>query len=113
MPTCPSSCTGSCPEIVPVTITQVTISFDTSEIANTREYFVGADFTDNGDGTSYITLGAEPLDPEQVSVIYNGNEQGEDAAGAQANFSVSGSVLTLKFVPTAAETIQVKYWAAA
>lgn len=111
--TCPSSCTGSCPEIVPVTINQTTITFDSDDMQVINDYFIGSDFSDNGDGTSTVTLSDTPLDAEQIDVYLNGLAQGEDTSGTQANFTLSGADLTLAFVPTVSDKIHVKYWAAA
>lgn len=110
MATCPASCTGSCPEIVPVTIYQTVLQLDSTDVTHGRLYKLGSDFTNNGDGTSHFDLTYAPLINKQLMVFLNGKAQGEDSSGAQFNFSLSGTVLTLQFVPDAADNIQIDYW---
>jgi hypothetical protein len=43
-------------------------------------------------------------------LFLNGKAQGSDTSGAQRNYSVSGDIVTLYFVPDAADSIQVVYW---
>jgi len=95
---------------VPVTIYQTTIEFDSSDITHGRFYLVGSDFTDNGDGTAHYDLPYTPLVNKQLMLYLNGKAQGEDTAGAQYNYSISGDVLTTRFVPDAADLIQIDYW---
>jgi hypothetical protein len=94
MSTCPSSCTGTCPEIVPVEITQNIISFASG---NGVEYVYEA----TGDGTTTeYTLASTPLLILGISI--GGVDQPTGA------YTLAGAVLTFDDAPADGEDILVR-----
>ena len=95
MSTCPSSCTGSCPEIVPVTLTQTIISLNDAEV-------VEDDYETTGNGiTQSYDLGYVPRLIMVVSI--GGNPQGA------TKWSVAGQIITFTDIPAVGEDIMVHF----
>lgn len=98
MSTCPASCTGTCPEIVPVTINQTVIDFGTeAEIA---------DFSGTGTGAQTVfDLGALAFEILLVSV------GSADQIPTEAYTPANGATTTITFLspPALGEKVHVKY----
>jgi hypothetical protein len=93
MSTCPSSCTGTCPEIVPVEITQNIIEFTQS----VTEYT----FEDTGDGsTQEFTLAHTPV--AMIVVSIGGVVQPPSA------YDLDGAVITFDDAPADGEPVFVR-----
>lgn len=93
MSTCPAACTGTCPEIVPVEITQNIIEF-TPDIT---EYV----FEDTGDGsTREFTLANAPV--VMILVAIGGVVQPPTA------YQLVGAVITFDDAPADGEPVLVR-----
>ncbi len=95
MSTCPASCTGTCPEIVPVTINQTVIDFGTeAEVA---------DYSATGNGVQTVfDLGA--LAFEILLVAVGSADQIPTTA-----YTTADTKITFTSPPAAGESIHVKY----
>jgi len=93
MSTCPASCTGTCPEIVPVEITQNIMEFGTDVEAFDYE---GAG--NGADGT--FDMGYEPT---LVLGVFVGN-----VAQPPSTYAIAGTNITFDDAPADGETILVK-----
>jgi hypothetical protein len=98
MSTCPSSCTGTCPEIVPVTINQTVIDFGTeAEVV---------DFVDTGTGVKDdFDLGYEALEILLVSV----GSADQAPPAAYSVVTTTTTVVTFATAPALGETVHIKY----
>jgi len=96
MSTCPSACTGTCPEIVPVTITQTIVPFPT----DTVEYV----FTEVGNGikTMFTLLHAPIL---VLGVSIGGVSQPPDAYTLSTNPAIT---ITFDDAPADGELVLVR-----
>jgi hypothetical protein len=98
MSTCPASCTGTCPEIVPVEVTQTVISFT----PNVTEYV----FEDTGDGsTTEFTLAHTPVVMIVVSV--------GGVVQPPAAYTLDGATLDFDDAPADGEPVFVRCFVAA
>lgn len=97
-----------CPESVEVTVTQNITNVSTGAIEMYHDYFNGADVVDTG-GVLTFTLGHAPLSSGQVNMALNSGVQGESTSGTQRNYTVTGSVVTLHFVPDATDVFHFWY----
>jgi hypothetical protein len=98
MSTCPSSCTGTCPEIVPVTINQTVIDLGTEADV--------VDFVGTGTGSKYdFNLGYVALEILLVSV--GSADQAPPAAYSVA--TTTTTVVTFTTAPANGETVHIKY----
>ena len=98
MSTCPSSCIGSCPEIVPVTINQYTLDF----LSSLTSGAAATPYESVGDGvTAAFTLPDTPMLILEVAV--GGLAQGN------SKWSLTGAVITFTDIPELDEAIMVRY----
>ncbi len=96
--TCPSSCTGSCPEIVPVTINQYTLDF----LGSLAGGAAASAYETVGDGvTQAFTLPSTPALILQVAI--GGIPQGN------TKWSLATATLTFTDIPELGESIMVRY----
>lgn len=95
----------SCPEAVPtINITQNTIAVDGTTSNFYNDYFLGSDVVAN-----QLTLSHTPAVAHAVQMSVNGVVQGENTTGVQKNFSIAANIVTLLFVPNAADSIHFWY----
>lgn len=101
MSTCPASCTGTCPEIVPVTINQTTIDFGTEAVV--------VDYTGTGDGANQVfDLGAVAL--EILLVAVGSADQNPALSPTPAyTLDITNQIITFAAPPALGENVHVKY----
>ena len=102
MSTCPASCTGTCPEIVPVTINQTTIDFGTeAEVV---------DFTGTGNGSNQV-FDLLAVAFEILLVAVGSADQNPALSPTPAYTVVTGTTTVITFAapPALGENVHVKY----